>query len=358
MHSVSGENSGKFENPVAEGITEKAKHSVSGGISRKTIRKFEDSPSVGTVQEFEVSPEQAEERLDKYLSMLYENLSRSFFQKLIKEGQILVNGKIQKANYRMDAGDTVHVTIPKAQEIEILPENIPLDILYEDEDLLVVNKPKGMVVHPSAGHYSKTLVNAVMYHCKDSLSGINGVVRPGIVHRIDMDTTGALIVCKNDNAHMKIAEQIKVHSVTRRYRGIVKGVVKEDNGTIEGPIGRHPVERKKMAITERGGKPAVTHYRVLQRFSNHTYMEFELETGRTHQIRVHMASIGHPLLGDSVYGNGKNPWKLQGQTLHAATIGFIHPVTGEYLEITAPLPEYFEMNRFTIFEKMSKPCRN
>ena len=242
----------------------------------------------------------------------------------------------------MSAEDTVSVTIPKAQEIEILPEDIPLDILYEDEDVLVVNKPKGMVVHPSAGHYSGTLVNAVMYHCRDSLSGINGAIRPGIVHRIDMDTTGALIVCKNDNAHVKIAEQIKEHSVTRRYRGIVNGVVKQDTGIIEGAIGRHPVERKKMAINEKNGKPAITHYRVLERFSNHTYMEFELETGRTHQIRVHMTSIGHPLLGDTLYGSGKNPYHLQGQTLHAMVIGFIHPTTGIYVEAEAPLPEYFQ----------------
>lgn len=296
----------------------------------------------GISQEFEVTMEQEGERLDKYLALIYDNQSRSFFQKLIKENLVLVNRKIQKANYRVSAEDTVSVTIPKAQEIEILPENIPLDILYEDDDVLVVNKPKGMVVHPSAGHYSKTLVNAVMYHCRDSLSGINGAIRPGIVHRIDMDTTGALIVCKNDNAHIKIAEQIKEHSVTRRYRGIVNGVVKQDSGTIEGAIGRHPVERKKMAINEKNGKPAITHYRVLERFSNHTYMEFELETGRTHQIRVHMASIGHPLLGDTLYGSGKNPYHLQGQTLHAMVIGFIHPSTGIYVEVEAPLPEYFQ----------------
>lgn len=293
-------------------------------------------------QEFEVSFEQEGERLDKYLALIYENQSRSFFQKIIKENLVLVNGKTQKANYRISAEDTVSVTIPKAQEIEIVPEDIPLDILYEDADVLVVNKPKGMVVHPSAGHYTGTLVNAVMYHCKDSLSGINGAIRPGIVHRIDMDTTGALIVCKNDNAHVKIAQQIKEHSVTRRYRGIVNGVVKEDTGRIEGAIGRHSVERKKMAINEKNGKPAITHYKVLERFNNHTYMEFELETGRTHQIRVHMASIGHPLLGDTLYGSGKNPYHLQGQTLHAMVIGFIHPSTGAYLEVEAPLPEYFQ----------------
>lgn len=293
-------------------------------------------------QEFEVSMEQAGERLDKILPLIYPDMSRSFFQKLIKDQQILVNHVPQKSNYRVDAQDIISVSVPKAEEIEILPENIPLDILYEDQDLLVVNKPKGMVVHPAAGHYSGTLVNAVMFHCKDSLSGINGVRRPGIVHRIDMDTTGALIVCKNDNAHVKIAEQIKVHSVTRRYLGIVKGVVKQDVGVIEGTIGRHPVDRKKMAVNVVNGKKAITHYRVIQRFCSHTFMEFELETGRTHQIRVHMASMGHPLLGDMVYGNGKNPWNLQGQTLHAAVIGFIHPTTNQYLEVEAPLPEYFK----------------
>lgn len=298
--------------------------------------------SEDVTQEFEISMEQAGERLDKTCSSLYPELSRSFFQKLIKEGRIFVNSMPKKANYCVSEGDLLTVTIPKAQEIAILPENIPLDILYEDEDVLIVNKPKGMVVHPSAGHYSGTLVNAVLSHCKDSLSGINGEIRPGIVHRIDMDTTGSLIVCKNDNAHLKIAEQIKEHSVTRRYLGIVKGVVREESGVIEGKIGRHPTERKKMAAHVQNGKPAVTHYRVLERFQSHTFMEFELETGRTHQIRVHMASIGHPLLGDSIYGNGKNPWKLQGQTLHAAVIGFIHPSTGKYMEIEAPLPDYFK----------------
>lgn len=302
----------------------------------------QDSGWQGSVQTYQILPEQAGERLDKFLSMACGGYSRSFIQKLAKDGRVLVNQKVQKSNYKVCQNDCIQITIPPVTELEILPEDIPLDILYEDSDLLVVNKPKGMVVHPSAGHFSGTLVNAVLYHCKDSLSGINGVMRPGIVHRIDMDTTGALIICKNDNAHIKIAEQIKSHSVTRRYVGIVKGIAKQESGTVEGAIGRHPVDRKKMAINLPHGKHAVTHYKVLERFSKHTYMEFELETGRTHQIRVHMASIGHPLLGDEVYGAGKSPWKLQGQTLHAATIGFIHPVTEEYLEVTAPLPEYFE----------------
>lgn len=300
---------------------------------------------------FEVELEHEGERLDKYLSMIFDEAasergltpqSRSFFQKLIKDHQVAVNGTVQKANYRLKAEDYVTVQIPDAVETPILPENIPLDILYEDNDLLVVNKPKGMVVHPSAGHYSGTLVNAVMYHCKDSLSGINGEIRPGIVHRIDMDTTGSLIICKNDESHICIAGQIKEHSCNRRYRGIVCGVVKEEEGTINAPIGRHPIERKKMAINEKNGKPAVTHYKVLERFERYTYMEFQLETGRTHQIRVHMASIGHPLLGDMLYSSGKSPYKLQGQTLHAMTIGFVHPNTGEYIEVSAPLPEYFE----------------
>lgn len=293
-------------------------------------------------QQFEATITDGGERLDKYLASIYTEQSRSFFQKLIREEQVLVNGGLPKASYRVEPGDTISVTIPKAQEIAVLPEAIPLAILYEDSDVLIVNKPKGMVVHPSAGHFSGTLVNAVLYHCKDSLSGINGEIRPGIVHRIDMDTTGALIVCKNDTAHLCIAQQIKEHTVTRCYRGIVLGRVKEDGGRIEGAIGRHPTERKKMAVNEKNGKPAVTHYKVLQRFAQHTYMEFRLETGRTHQIRVHMASIGHPLLGDTLYGSGKNPFHLKGQTLHAMVIGFIHPATKAYMEFEAPLPEYFQ----------------
>ena len=292
---------------------------------------------------FEVMEEQEGERLDKFLSIIYPDTSRSFFQKLIKDDAVLVNDKAEKASYRMCFEDVVTIHFPDAVETTIEPEDIPLDILYEDDDLLIVNKPKGMVVHPSAGHYSGTLVNAIMYHCKDSLSGINGEIRPGIVHRIDMDTTGSLIVCKNDNSHVNIAEQIKVHSVNRIYEGIVHGNVKEDEGTIEGAIGRHPVERKKMAINEKNGKPAITHYKVLERFGNYTYMQFKLETGRTHQIRVHMSSMGHPLIGDSLYSSGKSAFKnLSGQTLHAKTIGFIHPTTENYLEIEAPLPEYFE----------------
>lgn len=291
---------------------------------------------------FQVTDEQDGERLDKMLSIIYPDFSRSFFQKLIKENSIKVNEKVQKANYKVQTDDMISIQIPDAVETTIEPENIPLDILYEDDDLLVVNKPKGMVVHPSAGHYSGTLVNAIMYHCKDSLSGINGEIRPGIVHRIDMDTTGSLIVCKNDESHVAIAAQIKEHSCNRIYVGIVCGNVKEDEGTINAPIGRHPIERKKMAINEKNGKPAITHYKVLKRFGKYTYMQFKLETGRTHQIRVHMASIGHPLLGDELYARNCPFKHLQGQTLHARTIGFIHPRTKEYMEFSAPLPKYFE----------------
>ena len=297
------------------------------------------------LEEYTVEESQSGMRLDKFLTEIYPDQTRSFLQKLVKSGEIKVNGKpVIKAGFVVEGGDQVSASIPTPQAVEIEAENIPLDILYEDADVLIVNKPKGMVVHPSAGHYSGTLVNAIMYHCADSLSGINGEIRPGIVHRIDMDTTGALIICKNDAAHVDIAEQIKEHTVTRRYRGIVCGVVKEDEGTIEGAIGRHPTQRKKMAINEKNGKPAITHYKVLQRFAKYTYMEFRLETGRTHQIRVHMASIGHPLLGDELYGNPKNLAMkgLQGQTLHAMVIGFVHPTTHEYMEFEAPLPEYLQ----------------
>lgn len=291
---------------------------------------------------FQVTEEYEEERIDKYMSILIDSLSRSFIQKMMKEEKVLVNGKPVKANYRLKTEDEICFELPEAVEPDIEPENIPLDILYEDADVLVVNKPKGMVVHPAAGHYSGTLVNALMYHCRCSLSGINGCLRPGIVHRIDMDTTGSLIVCKNDTAHASIAAQLKEHSIVRRYRAIVWGVIKEEEGCVDVPIGRHPADRKKMAAGVRNGKEAVTHYRVLERFRSYTYIECRLETGRTHQIRVHMDSIGHPILGDPVYGNRKCPFQLQGQTLHAMTLGFIHPVTGKYVETTAPLPEYFQ----------------
>lgn len=291
--------------------------------------------------EFVIEEASSGERIDKFLSDSLPDVSRSYIQKLIKDGQVTVNQKIVKANYKLVTGDLLCMEEPELQEPDIVAENIPLDILYEDSDLLIVNKPKGMVVHPSAGHYSGTLVNALMYHCKDDLSGINGVMRPGIVHRIDMDTTGSLLVCKNDFTHNDIAEQLKVHSITRVYHAIVHGVLKDDEGTVNAPIGRHPVDRKKMSINHKNGKEAVTHYKVLDRFKNFTYIECRLETGRTHQIRVHMSSIGHPLLGDAVYGPAKCPYKLQGQTLHAKTIGITHPRTGEYLEVDAPLPEYF-----------------
>lgn len=294
------------------------------------------------VEDFHVSCEEAGGRLDQILSNRYEAFTRSYLQKLVKDGNVTVNGKNSKVGAKLSEDDLIKITFPKAQEPAIEPEPIPLDILYEDQDLIVVNKPKGMVVHPAAGHYSGTLVNALMYHCKDSLSGINGVLRPGIVHRIDQNTTGSLIVCKNDAAHQAIAGQLQVHSITRKYRAIVHGRILED-GTVHTTIGRHPQRRKEMAVNVPGGKDAVTHYRVLELFNQFTYVECQLETGRTHQIRVHMKSIGHPVLGDDVYGPAKCPFKgLQGQTLHAMTIGFIHPSTGEYLELEAPLPKYFE----------------
>jgi len=280
-------------------------------------------------------------RIDKFLAEEFPEMSRSYIQKLIKDEQVTVNGKIVKSNFKISEADLVVLNQPELKEPDILAEDIPLDILYEDSDLLIVNKPKGMVVHPSAGHYTGTLVNALMYHCKDDLSGINGVMRPGIVHRIDMDTTGSLLVCKNDFTHNDIAEQLKVHSIRRVYHAIVHGVLKDDEGTIDAPIGRHPIDRKKMSINHKNGKEAVTHYKVIKRFRDYTYIQCQLETGRTHQIRVHMSSIKHPLVGDMVYGPAKCPFKLQGQTLHAKIIGIVHPRTQEYLEIDAPLPEYF-----------------
>ena len=290
---------------------------------------------------FEIQENQ-QMRLDKYLAEQFPEQTRSYLQKLIKEGQVMVNGKTVKSGYQLSKGDEVSVTIPEPKELDVEPQKMELDIVYEDEDVILINKPKGMVVHPAPGHTTDTLVNGLLYHCKDNLSGINGVARPGIVHRIDRDTTGILIVCKNDMSHNSIAAQLKEHSINRRYRALVHGNLKEDTGTVEGPIGRHPVDRKKMAINERNGKPAVTHYTVLERFGNYTLIECKLETGRTHQIRVHMTSIGHPLVGDEVYGPTKCPFKLQGQCLHAMVLGFVHPRTGEYMEFSADLPEYFE----------------
>ncbi len=293
---------------------------------------------------FMVAPEDAHIRIDKYVAMQEGDLSRSHIQKLLDDGLILVDDKPVKGSYQVREGDRITLTVPPPEEIDAVPEDIPLDILYEDDSLLVVNKPKDMVVHPAPGHYTGTLVNAVLYHCRGNLSGINGKLRPGIVHRIDKDTTGALLVCKTDTAHEALSALLSSHAIHRRYRALVQGILKEDEGTIEGAIGRHPVDRKKMAINVKNGKEAITHYRVLERFyaSGVTYVECRLETGRTHQIRVHMASTGHPLLGDELYGSGKNPYHLQGQALHAMELGFPHPETGEEMLFVAPLPEYFE----------------
>lgn len=294
---------------------------------------------------FTVTEDEALERIDKTISDLYEDFSRSYIQKLISDKLVFVNGKNVKGSYILKEKDFVEFTTPDSIIPDIIPEDIKIDIIYEDDDVIVLNKPKNMVVHPAPGHYTGTLVNGLMNYLKDGdsykLSGINGVLRPGIVHRIDKDTTGSLIVCKNNNAHEKIAVQLKEHSINRIYEAVVHGVLKADEGVINFPIGRSDKDRKKMAINAKNSKTAVTHYKVLERFDKYTHVELKLETGRTHQIRVHMAAIGHPVLGDEIYCTLKCPFKLQGQTLHARTLGFIQPTTGEYIETNAPLPEYF-----------------
>lgn len=295
-------------------------------------------------------PEDEGMRLDKFLSVRVEELTRSAAERLAEQGQVSSGGKTLDKKYRLRAGDAIEVILPEPVGLDILPEAIPLDIRYEDADLLVVNKPKGMVVHPAAGHAGGTLVNALLAHCGDSLSGINGVIRPGIVHRIDKDTSGLLIVAKNDFAHQRLAEQIKEHSFTRMYEAMVHGNLKEDTGTVDAPIGRHPTDRKRMAVTEKNSRHAVTHFEVLARYKGFTHVRLKLETGRTHQIRVHMAYIGHPVAGDPVYGPKKPVPNLDGQCLHARVIGFVHPRTGEYLEITSELPSYFT----AFLEKLKK----
>ena len=291
---------------------------------------------------FAAEKEDVGTRIDVFLAENMEDLSRSGVQKLIDEGLITLNGGKTKANYKLRAKDIIDVTVPEAKEVEILPEDIPLDILYEDADVIVVNKPQGMVVHPAPGHFSGTLVNALMFHCGDELSGINGEKRPGIVHRIDKDTSGVLMIAKNDMAHQSLAAQLAEHSITRKYNAVVYNGFNEDEGTVNQPIGRNPQDRKKMAVTQKHSRHAVTHYRVIERMEKFTLIEAQLETGRTHQIRVHMTHIGHPLLGDPVYGPKKQPIALEGQALHARVLGFIHPRTGEYMEFEAPLPRHFE----------------
>lgn len=290
---------------------------------------------------FTVDESNAGQRIDKALSALCTDITRSALQKIIEQGAVSVGGIIVTKNYKVKLNDKISVVIPEAKPLEVTAENIPLDIRYEDDDLLVVNKPKGMVVHPAAGNYDKTLVNALLYHCKDSLSGINGVIRPGIVHRIDKDTSGLLIVAKNDFSHVALSEQIKAHTFTREYQTVVYGSMKNESGTIDAPIGRHPVDRKKMAVTEKNSKHAVTHYETIREYDKFTHLAVRLETGRTHQIRVHMSYIGHPVAGDTVYGPKKVITSLNGQCLHAGLIGFIHPKTNKYIEISAELPEYF-----------------
>jgi 23S rRNA pseudouridine1911/1915/1917 synthase len=291
---------------------------------------------------FKISEDLEGERLDKAAGMLAEAFSRSYLKKLNLEERVFVNGQMEKCSYRVKEGDEIIIHLPDPIRLAVKAQDIPLDILYEDDDLIIINKPKGMVVHPAIGHMSDTLVNALMFHCKDHLSAINGILRPGIVHRIDMNTTGSVMACKTDKAHCSIAKQLKVHTVTRRYHAICDGVLQTDEGTIHKAIGRDPDNRFRMAaVPKNSGKDAITHYKVLKRFAQYTYIVCTLETGRTHQIRVHMASIGHPILGDTLYGNPHPPFHLVGQTLHAKTLGFEHPDGRGYVEVDAPLPEYF-----------------
>ncbi len=290
----------------------------------------------------DVPQEYEGERIDKLLSILLENSSRNSIQKLIEECKVLANSNPVNKKYKVKTDDEIVILPSELKPLDAEPENIPLDIVYEDDDLLVVNKPRGMVVHPAPGNYSGTLVNALLYHCKDSLSGINGILRPGIVHRIDKDTSGLLIVAKNDKSHMGLAEQIKDHSFTREYNAVIVGHLKENEGTVNAPIGRNPKDRKKMCVTYQNSKNAVTHYSVINDYEGYSHISLRLETGRTHQIRVHMAHLGHPVAGDGLYGNDKKSSFLNGQCLHAIKIGFVHPITNEYLEFTSDLPDYFK----------------
>ena len=294
------------------------------------------------------SPEDKGSRIDKYISDNIAELTRSAVQGLIEKGLVLVEGKAVSKNYKLRGGEEISVEIPEPEPMDAVPEDIPLDIVYEDSDLLVVNKPKGMVVHPAHGNYTGTLVNALLWHCGDSLSGINGVLRPGIVHRIDKDTSGLLIVAKNDTSHLHLAEQIKAHSFTREYEAVASGYFKETEGTIDAPIGRHKTDRKKMCVTNENSRNAVTHYSVIKQYGGYAHVRLRLETGRTHQIRVHLAYIGHPVFGDDVYGKAHKG--IEGQCLHARKIGFIHPTTGEYMEFTSELPDYF----VSILNKLEK----
>ena len=293
------------------------------------------------IREFLVLEEDEGDRLDVYLSNELGDMSRSYIQKIIKDKNVVVNDKIEKAKYLVKEDDKIKIEIPAPKLLEVTPQDIPIDIVYEDSDVLIVNKPQDMVVHPAPGNYDNTLVNAILYHCKDNLSSINGVIRPGIVHRIDKDTSGLLMIAKNNNSHNSLAEQLKDHSITREYEFICHGVVKEDKITVDKPIGRNPKDRLKMAVVK-DGKHAVTHFEVVERFENFTHMRARLETGRTHQIRVHALSINHPLLGDHVYGPKNTKFKLKGQTLHAKKLGFIHPTTKEYIEFNSELPDYFK----------------
>ncbi|SCH14107.1 MULTISPECIES: RluA family pseudouridine synthase [unclassified Romboutsia] len=293
------------------------------------------------IRQFLVGEEEEGDRLDVYLSEQLGDMSRSYIQKIIKDKKVEVNGKVEKAKYLVKEEDSIKIEIPAPKLLEVIPQDIPIDIVYEDDDVLIVNKPQDMVVHPAPGNYDNTLVNAILYHCKDKLSSINGVIRPGIVHRIDKDTSGLLMIAKNNNAHNSLAEQLKDHSITREYEFICHGVVKEDKITVDKPLGRNPKDRLKMAVVK-DGKRAVTHFEVVERFENFTHMRARLETGRTHQIRVHALSINHPLLGDPIYGPKNTKFKLNGQTLHAKKLGFIHPKSNEYIEFNSELPEYFK----------------